>query len=148
MTFPAFFDTNVLFGAILNDVVLRMCARGLFRPLWSPGVLEELRRSLIKHGAAPDSVARRIEAMTASFPDALVTGYEPLLAEMTCDSKDRHVLAAAVHAKAEVLVTFNVRDFPPESIASHDLEIVHPDNFLLDQLDLYPGRRLPCSRIS
>jgi len=61
---------------------------------------------------------------------------------MTCDSKDRHVLAAAVRAKAEVLVTFNVRDFPPESVASHDLEIVHPDNFLLDQLDLYPGPTL------
>lgn len=58
---------------------------------------------------------------------------------MTNDPKDRHVLAAGIRAKCEVLVTFNLRDFPDESVAAYDIEIVHPDKFLLDQLDLYPG---------
>ncbi|HET7475920.1 MAG TPA: hypothetical protein VFJ97_07840 [Dermatophilaceae bacterium] len=42
-------------------------------------------------------------------------------------------------ADCEVLVTFNLRDFPEESVAAYDIEIVHPDKLLLDQLDLYPG---------
>jgi hypothetical protein len=31
--------------------------------------------------------------------EAEVTGYEPLIASMTCDQKDRHVLAVAVRAR-------------------------------------------------
>jgi hypothetical protein len=77
--------------------------------------------------------------MRRAFPDAEVTGYEPLIESMTCDEKDRHVLAAAIRAHAEVLVTFNTKDFPPESLSSYDVEVVDTDSFLLDQLDLYPG---------
>lgn len=50
-----------------------------------------------------------------------------------------HVLAAAVRANAEVLVTFNIKDFPPHSTERFEIEVVHPDDFLLDQLDLFPG---------
>jgi predicted nucleic acid-binding protein len=46
---------------------------------------------------------------------------------MTCDQKDRHVLAAAVRANAEVLVTFNIKDFPPDSVRDFDIQVVHPD---------------------
>ena len=56
--------------------------------------------------------------------------------------RDRHVLAAAVRGGAEVLVTFNTKDFPSPSIEPFDLEVVHPDDFLLDQLDLYPAPTL------
>jgi hypothetical protein len=74
-----------------------------------------------------------------SFPDALVTGYESLVDGMRNAPKDHHVLAAAVRANAEVLVTFNVRDFPEPALKPYDITAVHPDEFLLDQLDLYPG---------
>lgn len=84
--------------------------------------------------------------MRAAFPDAMVDGYEELIDGMTCDEKDRHVLAAAVRANAEVLVTFNVRDFPSGSVDAYDIEIVHPDVFLLDQLDLYPRLTLDTVR--
>lgn len=57
---------------------------------------------------------------------------------MTCDQKDRHVLAAAVQSRCEVLVTFNVKDFPPRSTEPHRVAVVTPDEFLLDQLDLHP----------
>jgi hypothetical protein len=77
--------------------------------------------------------------MRRSFPDALVTGYESLIDGMTNDPKDRHVLAAAVRANAEVVVTFNIRDFPEAALKPYDILAVHPDDFLLDQLDLYPG---------
>jgi len=138
-TFPALFDTNVLFGFHLNDVVLGMAERGLFRPLWSERILAELSDNLIEHGLPAANAEKRIDAMRRAFPDATVKGFEDLIGTMTNDPKDRHVLAAGIRANCEVLVTFNLRDFPEDSVTAYDIEIVHPDKFLLDQLDLYPG---------
>jgi predicted nucleic acid-binding protein len=138
-TFPALFDTNVLFGFHLNDVILGMAERGLFRPLWSEEILAELSGNLIEQGLPKANAERRINAMRRVFPDATVRGYEDLTGNMTNDPKDRHVLAAGIRANCEVLVTFNLKDFPEDSVAAYDIEIVHPDKFLLDQLDLYPG---------
>jgi predicted nucleic acid-binding protein len=139
MAFPAFFDTCALYGSTLNDVFLWLAHRGAFRPLWSVGVMTELDRNLRAHGVDVALVEKRLSTMGRAFPDALVSGYDDLIDGMTCDPKDRHVLAAAVRANAEVLVTFNTTDFPPESVSLFDIEVVHPDEFLLDQLDLYPG---------
>lgn len=58
---------------------------------------------------------------------------------MTCDPKDRHVLAAAVRAAAAAIVTFNVGDFPESSVEPYEIEVIHTDTFLLDLLDLAPG---------
>lgn len=137
MSFPAFFDTNVLSGALLNDFILELADRGLFRPLWSKDVLAELSKNLVKNGEVPTFVDKRITTMERYFTDAMVTGYDDLVATMTNDEKDRHVLAAAVRGGAEVLVTFNTKDFPAQSVEPFHLEVVHPDDFLLDQLDLY-----------
>lgn len=139
MAFPAFFDACALFGIRLTDLILRLADEGAFRVLWSDEVLEEVRRNVIRSGVVASDVDRRVTAMRQYFPDALVTGYEGLTASLTCDAKDRHVLAAAVRAKADVLVTFNEKDFPEHSLDPFDVEIVHPDDFLLDQLDLFPG---------
>jgi len=139
MAFPAFFDACALYGATLNDVILRLADSGAFRPLWSADVLDEIRRNVIDDGYDPGEIDRRLGAMRECFPDALVEGYADLVDTMTCHPKDRHVLAAAVRANADVLVTFNLKDFPPESTAAFDVEAVHPDEFLLDQIDLYPG---------
>jgi predicted nucleic acid-binding protein len=143
--FPAFLDTCSLFGAYLCDTLLRLADAGAYRPLWSAGVLDELQRNLVRRGLAQDAVDRRISEMRRSFPDAEVHGYESLVEAMTCDAKDRHVLAAAVRSDAEVLVTFNVTDFPEASVKPYDIEVVSPDDFLLDQLDLYPGASLGVS---
>ncbi|QTX04368.1 PIN domain-containing protein [Agromyces archimandritae] len=137
MSFAAFFDTNVLYGALLNDFILELADRGLYRPLWSKDVLFELSKNLVKNGEDPVLVAKRVDTMERYFVDALVSGYDELIATMTNDAKDRHILAAAVRGGAEVLVTFNTKDFPPRSVEPFDLEIVHPDDFLLDQLDLF-----------
>jgi predicted nucleic acid-binding protein len=142
--FPALFDTNVLFGFHLNDVILGLAERGLFRPLWSERILDELSKNLAEHGIPGASVKRRVDAMRHAFPDATVTGFDDLIGTMTNDPKDRHVLAAGIRANCEVLVTLVesravVYDGPDVSVDSYDIEIVHPDEFLLDQLDLYPG---------
>jgi phosphoglycolate phosphatase-like HAD superfamily hydrolase len=78
--------------------------------------------------------------MTRAFDDAMVQGYEHLIEAMESpDPDDRHVLAAAVRAGASGIVTANTADFAAEFAASHDLLILHPDQFLLDLLDMAPG---------
>jgi predicted nucleic acid-binding protein len=141
MAFPAFLDTCVLYSSTLTDTLLRIAEEDAFRPLWSAGVLDELRTVLEREaGLTAERAARRIAHMRKAFPNAEVDGYDSLVDAMTCDSKDRHVLAAAVAGGAQVLVTFNVADFPPTSVAAYDVTVVTPDAFLLDQLDLHPAR--------
>ncbi|MCB9690145.1 MAG: PIN domain-containing protein, partial [Alphaproteobacteria bacterium] len=55
------------------------------------------------------------------------------------DQNDRHVVAAAIHAKAQVIVTSNLRHFPSEALEPWDIEAKHPDDFLADTIDLAPG---------
>jgi hypothetical protein len=86
----------------------------------------------------PPDAARLVDQMTRHFPDAMVAGHEHLVPAMTCDPKDRHVLAAAVHARAHVLVTSNLADFPEASAEPYGIEVLHPDQFCLDLLDLAP----------
>lgn len=135
--FPVFFDTSAVFGGALNDVILTLAERGLFRPLWSADVLDELRRTLLRYGIDTDAVDYRIDAMRHAFPDAETSGYADLTPAMTNDEGDRHVLAAAVRANAEVLVTFNLRHFPASALEPYEIEARHPDDFLLDQFDLH-----------
>ena len=136
MAYTAFLDTNVLFGGYLCDTVLRLAEADLYQPQWSPDVLDELRRNLIQRGLAETAVDHRINSMRRAFPEAEVTGYQALIPGLTCDEKDRHVLAAAIRGNADTIITFNTRDFPPASTEPFDIEVVHPDDFLLDQLDL------------
>lgn len=111
---------------------------GVYRPLWSTDVLVELDRNLRKRGASDQQVAHRIGQMQRHFPDAEVTGYQHLIGAMENDSKDRHVLAAAVWGGAELLITENLKDFPDEAVGRFGIEVLHQDEFLLDQLDLAP----------
>ncbi|SDU30577.1 PIN domain-containing protein [Jiangella alkaliphila] len=141
MSFPAFIDTCALYSATLTDTLLRIAEERAFRPHWSAGVMTELASVLVREaGLKREQAARRIAQMQRAFPAAEVIEYEPLIEVMSCDQKDRHVLAAAVHGGCEVLVTFNLKDFPPESTEPFHVTVVSPDAFLLDQLDLYPAK--------
>jgi len=137
--FPVFLDTNAIYGAALSDLFLTLAERGTYRPLWSAGVLDELNEVLCRNGVNTIAAAHRVASMRDAFPDAEVFGYECLIPQMQCDKNDRHVLAAAVRGGAAVIVTFNLRHFPVVALAPYQIGAVHPDEFLLDQLDLYPS---------
>jgi hypothetical protein len=78
-------------------------------------------------------------AMDREAEDAIVTGYQPLIAGLTLpDPDDRHVLAAAIVGQADVIVTRNLRDFPDDALAAYNIEAQHPDEFLRHLLDLAP----------
>lgn len=138
MAFPVLLDACVLVPMPLVDFLLRLADEGIYRPLWSKDILAETRRTLInKLNKTPDEADRRLNIMREHFIDAEVTGYQELIGAMRNDAKDRHVLAAAVRERAEVIVTTNLPHFPAAAVAPYNIEVRHPDDFLLDQIDLY-----------
>jgi len=127
-------DTCVLVPMPLCDTLLRLAEEpATYVPKWSDDILRELRSTLMKMGYAPAQAERRIASMSTAFEDAKVTGYEDLGPSLANDPKDRHVLAAAVRCQAHAIVTGNVKHFPPESTAPHDVDVLTPDEFLVHQ---------------
>ena len=118
-------DTCVLWPARQRDFLLSLAAQNLFRPVWSAVVLAELAyeeaAKLVARGEDRECAAARaaglVEAMRSRFPDALITGWQPLEGTFSLpDRNDEHVLAAAVTAGADAVVTDNLRDFPATSM--------------------------------
>lgn len=138
-SFGAVLDACVLFPAALRDVLLRSGDAGLYRPHWSDEILDEVRRNLIDRQRTTERQARSlIDAMTEYFPESRVMGYEALMGAMTNDPKDRHVVAAAVKTRAQVIVTSNLKHFPAAALDPYEIESQSPDEFLLNLLDLEP----------
>lgn len=125
MVFSAVLDTSVLWPSVQRDLLLSLAAEGCYRPLWSTAILDELAyhegKKLAARGTplteAATSARRLITRMSAAFDDALVTDWEPLAGTYGLpDPDDEHVVAAAVLGGAEVIVTENLKHFPPESL--------------------------------
>ena len=132
MSSTALLDANVLHPMVLCDLLIRLALAGYYRPLWSRKILDETVRSIHRRrpDLAIDLLQRRVDAMNRVFPDAVVTGYDDLLAELPALGKDAHVLAAAVSGGADVIVTHNVRDFPAALIDRYQVIVQTPDEFL------------------
>jgi predicted nucleic acid-binding protein len=123
-------DANVLYPFSLRDTLLRAAAKGFFQLYWSEQILDEMTRSLVTSAGLSEGQAARLRSeMEKAFPEAMVSGYQRLIPSMRNQEKDRHVAAAAVRARATVLVTSNLRDFRavPKGIA-----VQPPDTFLTD----------------
>lgn len=137
MAFTVVLDACVLAPHPLFDTVLRLADAGLYEVRWSQQILDEVERTLVnKFGMEPQKARARIVQMDRAFPLAKVEGHEALIDAMTNHPKDRHVLAAAVRAGVGTIVTSNLKDFDAHALAPYDVEALHPDEFLLDQLDL------------
>ena len=140
--FTAFYDANVLYPAELRNLLMHLAMTGLFRAKWSNGVHEEWITALLRN--RPDLSREKLERtrmlMDKHAEDALVTGYEGLIEGLHLpDPNDRHVLAAAIRGRADVIVTANVRDFPADTLTPFEIEAQHPDEFVLHLLGLAPG---------
>jgi len=137
--FTAVYDACVLYPAPLRDLLMWLGLSGLYRARWSARIHEEWTRNLLKNrpDLTMEQLARTVALMDKAIPGALVTGHEVLCAELSLpDPDDRHVLAAAIRCKAEVIVTFNLKDFPVANLESFDIEPQHPDEFIIDLWDL------------
>ena len=85
----------------------------MYLPRWSNEILDELRRTLLeKLGRSTEQIDHLLAELNRHFADCRVEGFETLVARMTNDPGDRHVIAAAVKCGAEAIVTFNHGTFP------------------------------------
>ena len=125
--FAALLDTSVLWPSLQRDFLLSLAIEGLYRPLWSSAILDELQfheaRKLVERGCAPDEAARQsqrlIDQMSTAFDDSSVENWEHLNGTFGLpDPDDEHVVAAALVVGAQVIVTSTVlrsADVPPGS---------------------------------
>ena len=150
MSISAVFDACVLYSAPLRDFLLWQGYRGLVRPFWSNEIQNEWTRHLLRN--RPDLKREHIERtcreMDAHFPSGLVRGYESIIPTLQLpDANDRHVLAAAVHIKAECIVTLNLNDFPNSILQPHNIEAVLPDEFVMRLIQKRPDSVLKAVKL-
>lgn len=136
--FTVVLDTNVLFGALARNLLLTLGEVGFYRPRWSPEILEELERNLLKNERRPEYVKLLLSEMQRAFPEACVSdsaryinAFDPLP-----DPDDAHVLAAAIKCDAPLIVTDNIKDFPSEILLPLGIECMTADEFIADLIDL------------
>jgi hypothetical protein len=130
----AVLDACVLYPAPLRSFFMYLAVGDLFRAKWTETIHEEWMRSVRSdHADTTQGQVERIrDLMNSHVRDCLVSGYEWWIPELHLpDPDDRHVLAAAIHAGAEVIVTFNLADFPGDVLSSYEIEAQHPDLFIM-----------------
>lgn len=135
-------DACVLFPTVPRALLLGCAGAGLIVPLWSARILEEWRRAVLRtHPEQSRAVAGEIAAARAAFPQAEVAVPPDLENALSLpDENDRHVLAAAVAGGAGTLVTRNLRDFPPRTLARHGVSPRAPDSLMLELWGSDPDR--------
>lgn len=138
MRFTVVYDACVLYPAPLRDFLMHLALTGLFAAKWSDDIHDEWIAGLLRtRPELAEPLQRTRQLMNAAVPDALVKGYKNLIPGLTLpDPDDRHVLAAAIRANAQIIVTFNTKDFPSSILDEYGVEALHPDLFVEHQLGL------------
>lgn len=137
--FGAVLDTCVLVPVVLCDTLLTLADCELYEPIWSAKTIRELSEVLqrVHPELSTAAIERRVTHMQTAFPEACIETPEAVIAGIALpDENDRHVVAAAALARAEIIVTENLRDFPHETLSDYRIEAISADDFLLDLLDL------------
>jgi predicted nucleic acid-binding protein len=140
--FGVVLDACVLLPMPLADTLFRMAEHPrLYVPRWTAEIMEEVSRNLVsKFHTTPDQARHREEQLRRAFPSAWVDdGYKLLTPWMSNDFKDRHVLAAAIMSKSELIVTYNRKDFPKRALDPFGVTCKGPSSFLRDLYDLEPS---------
>jgi hypothetical protein len=145
--FAAVLDACVLWPSLQRDLLLSLAVEGLYRPLWSDVLLDEVEDNeaakLVRRGSTQEDALRRASflrrEMVRAFPDAIVAAFEPLEGTFGLpDPDDEHVVAAAVLGAAGAIVTHNVRDFPSRCLP-HGIAVLSPARFAADTVAVNPS---------
>lgn len=142
MRFVVLFDACVLYPAPLRDFLLNLALTDLFAARWTDRIHSEWIDNLLdqRPELSREKLERTRNLMNQAIPDSLITDYESLIDGLDLpDADDRHVLAAAIRAGAQVIVTFNLKDFPSAKLEPFGIEALHPDEFVTYQMELHEG---------
>ena len=139
--FIVVYDACVLYPAPLRDFLIELASSGLFHAKWTDEIHEEWISNLLinRTDLTRENLERTKQLMDSAILDCKVFGYEQLIPAISCpDENDRHVIAAAVHARAGAIITFNLKDFPAETLSAYNTQALHPDEFITRQGSLDP----------
>jgi hypothetical protein len=142
MTYTGLPDANVLYPAPLRDLLLQFAVTDIFKARWTADIHREWIEALMRNEPHRDRAAleRTRDLMDSKTRDCLVTGYEALIPVIELpDPDDRHVVAAAVVGRCDVIVTQNLKHFPKAALAPYGINAQHPDEFLCNHLNLAQG---------
>ena len=129
---PVVIDANLLYPFHLRNLLVQLGADSVIAPRWTARINAEWIGNLVAAGRAPkDRLLRTLDLMNRALPAAEVHGWEARMEGLTLPNPDdRHMLAAALAAGAETILTMNLRDFPAAALAPRGVAAVHPDDFL------------------
>lgn len=126
--FTVVYDACVMYPAPLRSLLMYLAMTDMFRARWSDLIHDEWIRNLLKK--RPDLTEEKLNITAIDLPDP----------------DDRHVVAAAIHTRAEGIITFNLKDFPEESLEPFNIKAIHPDEFIMDLMDLNIGKVIEAAR--
>lgn len=137
--YTAVLDANVLYPTLVRDMLMSLATADLYHARWTSQIHDEWTRALAKN--RPDIAEKLpdvVTLMNRAVPDCLIENYESLIPAIQLpDANDRHVVAAAIRGHADAIVTFDVDDFPLDELSKYNIEIQHPDTFILNQIHLH-----------
>lgn len=139
--FTVVLDACVLYPAPIRDILLSLAAEELFKAKWSKIIQDEWLRNLLKNRAdlKREQLNLSVEAMNLAFPDANVENFEEIIQALKLpDEDDRHVVACAIRCNADLIVTFNTKDFPTNELSKYDIEVQKPDELISNLIDINP----------
>ena len=137
--YTAVLDANVLYPTLVRAMLMSLATADLYHARWTSQIHDEWTRALAKN--RPDIAEKLpdvVTLMNRAVPDCLIENYESLIPAIQLpDANDRHVVAAAIRGHADAIVTFDVDDFPLDELSKYNIEIQHPDTFILNQIHLH-----------
>ncbi|HHS8316197.1 TPA: PIN domain-containing protein [Legionella pneumophila] len=137
--FTVIYDACVLYPAPLRDLLMQLATTSLFRAKWTNRIHEEWIRNVLKNrpDISRNMLEKTKELMNRCVLDSLVEHYEELESSLNLpDPNDNHILAAAIVSNSDVIITFNLKDFPTHEVSKYGIEVQHPDDFLMHLTDL------------
>nr|WP_300148207.1 PIN domain-containing protein [Propionicimonas sp.] len=137
-------DANILFSRTLRDYFLYAADAGAIEIRWSQQILDEMSRNLRYRLRLDQTATDHLETLMNDYlEDALVdVSADDLsaVAKVAMDAGDRHVLAAALAAEADILVTENTRHFPRTWMVEHHIELMDATQLLTRLTETCPNK--------
>lgn len=127
---------------------MEIAVADLVQAKWTDQIHQEWVGNLVRKRPEIEKSIQIVKSlMDEAVPDALVRNYETLIDGITLpDSKDRHVLAAAVKCGAQYIVTANLKDFPQDYLSQFDVKALHPDKFIERQFHSNQSVVIACAK--
>ncbi len=144
----AVLDASVLYPAPLRDTLLQLAAHRAYQPRVSQQIHDEWLNALLRNRPKLNrqKLERTRELINSVDENCLVVGYEPIIGQVSLpDKDDRHVLAVAIHAKASIIITNNLKHFPEKITSTYNVTAVSPDNFICSLIN--EDRNLVCQAL-